>query len=179
MGEGVSQLTVSVARKIDSDVLDEIKKAKLKYNRKSVKLSYDVLADALTKFGEKIDTPRVMFITPDQYADLRKDKNFLALKDIAGKPLMMSGVIGELCGVQLVVTSNPGIIKGNEVTNPIVEAGAIGLLLKRSPQVEKARDIDHKATKVNIDQHYGLYIKNDIKILLLITKKPDITVSEA
>ena len=120
-----------------------------------------------------------MFITPDQYADLRKDKNFLALKDIAGKPLMMSGVIGELCGVQLVVTSNPGIIKGNEVTNPIVEAGAIGLLLKRSPQVEKARDIDHKATKVNIDQHYGLYIKNDTKILLLITKKPDITVSEA
>ena len=179
LGEGVSQLTVSIARKIDSDVLDEIKKAKLKYNRKSIKLSYDVLADALTKFGEKIDNPRVIFITPDQYAELRKDKNFLALKDIAGKPLMMTGVIGELCGVQLVVTSNPALVKANEVTNPIIEAGAIGLLLKRSPQVEKARDIDHKATKVNIDQHYGLYIKNDSKILLLTTKKPEITVSEA
>lgn len=92
---------------------------------------------------------------------------------------MMTGVIGELCGIQLVVTSNPALVKANEVTNPIIEAGAIGLLLKRSPQVEKARDIDHKATKVNIDQHYGLYIKNDSKILLLTTKKPEITVSEA
>lgn len=178
LGEGTAQLAISVARKIDADTLVELKKAKLKYNRKSVELSYEVLADALTKFGEKMDIPRVMFITPDQYAQLRKDKNFLALKDIAGKPLMMSGVIGELCGVQLVVTANPEITTTNEVQNLIVESGAAALLLKRSPQVEKERDIDHKATKVNIDQHYGIYIKDDTKVLLLTTKKPEITASE-
>lgn len=178
LGEGTSQLAVSIARKIDADVLEEIKKAKLKYNRKSEELSYEVLADALTTFGEKIDIPRVMFITPDQYAQLRKDKNFLALKDMAGKPILMSGTVGELCGVQLTVTANPGLVKGAEITNPIVEAGAVALLLKRSPQVEKERDIDHKLTKVNIDQHYGLYIKNDTKILLLTTKKPTIKASE-
>lgn len=178
LGEGTSQLALSIARKIDADTLAELKKAKIKYNRKSVTLSYDVLADALTKFGEKIDAPRVMFITPDQYAELRKDKNFLALKDMAGKPILMSGTIGELCGVQLVVTASPDIVSGESVLNLIVEPGAVALLLKRSPQVEKERDIDHKATKVNIDQHYGLYIKNDSKILILTTKKPTITAAE-
>ena len=44
--------------------------------------------------------------------------------------------------------------------------------------MEKERDIDHKATKVNIDQHYGIYIKDDTKVLLLTTKKPEITASE-
>lgn len=178
LGEGTEQLRIAIARKIDADALVEIKKAKLKYNRKSVELSYDVLADGLTKFGERINTARVMFITPDQYAQLRKDKNFLALKDIAGKPLLMTGVIGELCGVQLVVSANADLVSGETIINPIIEAGAIALLLKRSPLIEKERDIDHKATKVNIDQHYGMYIKDDTKILLLTTKKPEITASE-
>lgn len=178
LGEGTAQLRIAIARKIDADALVEIKKAKLKYNRKSVELSYDVLADGLTKFGERINTARVMFITPDQYAQLRKDKNFLALKDIAGKPLLMTGVIGELCGVQLVVSANADLVSGETIINPIIEAGAIALLLKRSPLIEKERDIDHKATKVNIDQHYGMYIKDDTKILLLTTKKPEITASE-
>lgn len=178
LGEGTAQLGMALARKIDSDALLEIKKAKLKYNRKSVELSYDVVADGLTKFGERINVPRVMFITPDQYAILRKDKNFLALKDLAGKPILMSGVVGELCGVQLVVSANSDLVSGETVLNPIVEAGAIALLLKRSPLIEKDRDIDHKATKVNIDQHYGMYIKDDTKILLLTTKKPEITASE-
>lgn len=179
LGEGTRQLTLSVARKIDSDTLAEIKKSKLKYDRKSEELSYGVLADALVKFGEKIDTPRVVFITPEQYAQLRKDTNFLALKDMAGKPIIMSGTVGELCGVQLVVTADPAIISGSTVENYIVEAGAIALLLKRDAQIEKDRDIDHKSTKVNVDQHYGIYIKDDTKLLKLITKKPAIKASES
>lgn len=178
LGEGTAQLGISLARKIDADTLAEIKKAKLKYNRKSEVLSYDIVADGLTKFGERINVTRVMFITPEQYAALRKDKNFLALKDLAGKPILMSGVVGELCGVQLVVSANSDLVNGETIVNPIVEAGAVALLLKRAPLIEKERDIDHKATKVNVDQHYGMYIKDDTKILLLTTKKPEITASE-
>lgn len=178
LGEGTAQLGISLARKIDADTLAEIKKAKLKYNRKSEVLSYDIVADGLTKFGERISVTRVMFITPEQYAALRKDKNFLALKDLAGKPILMSGVVGELCGVQLVVSANSDLVNGETIVNPIVEAGAVALLLKRAPLIEKERDIDHKATKVNVDQHYGMYIKDDTKILLLTTKKPEITASE-
>ncbi|PID67413.1 MAG: N4-gp56 family major capsid protein [Fusobacteriales bacterium] len=173
LGEGISQLSMAIARKIDADVLTELKKATLKVDKKDAALSYDIVADALTKFGEKINVPRVMFITPEQYAQLRKDEKFLALKDMSGKPILMSGAIGEICGVQLVVTANPEIVKGTIVTNLIVEAGAVALLLKRSPLIEKERDIDHKATKVNIDQHYGLYIKDDTKVMALLTKKPE------
>ncbi len=179
LGEGTSQLALSVARKIDADILTELKKATLKYNRKSEELSYEVVADALTKFGEKIDVPRVMFITPEQYAVLRKDKNFLALKDMAGKPILMSGTIGEMCGVQLVVTANPAIVETATILNLIVEVGAVSVLLKRSPMIEKERDIDHKATKVNIDQHYGVYIKNDTKVMALTTKKSSVKPSES
>lgn len=173
IGQAVKQLTTAIARKIDKDSLAELDKAKLEFDLKTKPLTYDVVADALVKFGEKIDDPKIMFITPEQYRDLRKNPNFLALKDMVGKPIMMSGVVGEICGVQLKVTSNPAIVKGETVLNYIVEPKSLGLLLKRQAEVEKARDIDTKSTKVNADMHYGVYIKDDSKVLKLITKKPE------
>lgn len=171
LGQAVKQLSTSIARKLDADVLTELDKATLKMDVSSKPLSYDVVADALVKFGERVDEARVMFITPEQYAELRKDKNFLALKDMVGKPILMSGIVGEICGVQIRVTANPAIISGQKVNNFIVEAGAVGLLLKRDTLVETDRDIDTKSTKVNTDKHYGVFIKNDSKVLKLITKK--------
>ena len=179
LGQGTKQIATAIARKIDTDVLTKMGEATLKYDMKSKPLSYDILADALVKFGERVDVPRIMFITQEQYAELRKDKNFLALKDMAGKPIMMSGVVGEICGVQLRVTANSGIVSGSQVTNYIVEPKAMGLLLKRDTQVETGRDMDKKATKVNADKHYGVFIKDETKILKLLTKKPTIAASES
>lgn len=44
-------------------------------------------------------------------------------------------------------------------------SGALKIYLKRDLMAESARDIDHKLTKFNADQHYGVAIANDALIV--------------
>ena len=178
LGEATTQLTMSVARKLDADALEMFKGAKLRYSRKSEELSYGVIADAMVTFGEDVDKPRVIWVTPEQYAQLRKDPNFIGLKDLAGEPLIMSGVVGKIMSLQVKVTANKNLEEDGVIKNLILEPEAGKLLLKRDANIETERDIDHKATKANIDQHYGMYVADDTKILVLTTKKPTIKASE-
>lgn len=175
LDEAAQQLALAVARKIDADALAALQGATLSFGKGQTELSYDLLVDALTKFGEEIDEAKVLFVTPDQYAMLRKNSQFLTLKDIAGKPILFSGVVGELAGCQIAVTANPAMVSGTKVTNLIVLEKALRLLKKRDLNLETARDIDVKGTKLAIDQHYGIAIKDDTRVLKLTTLKPTIT----
>jgi len=49
----------------------------------------------------------------------------------------------------------------------IIKPGAFGIELKRSVNVETARDIDYKLDKVNADEHYVAYLKDDTKAIKL------------
>ncbi|CAL7909543.1 N4-gp56 family major capsid protein [Fusobacterium necrophorum] len=173
--EAAEQLAISVARKIDADALTALKGAKLTFGKGATELGYELLCDALTKFGEEIDTEKVLFVTPDQYSMLRKNKDFLSLKDLAGTPILFSGVVGAIAGCQIAVTSNPALANGSKIDNLVVMAGALRLVKKRDAQIETDRDIDHKATKITIDQHYVIAIKDDTKVLKISTLKPTIT----
>lgn len=175
IGETVEQMALSIARKVDADAVTALKGAKLVFGKGATPLGYGLLCDALTKFGEDIDADKVLFVTPDQYAELRKDPQFLTLKDVAGMPILMSGVVGMIAGCQVKVTSNPAIVNGDKIDNLIVLAGALRLLLKRSAKLETARDIDVKGTKFTIDQHFAIGIKDDSKILKISCAKPTIT----
>lgn len=175
IGEATEQLAIAIARKVDADAVEALKKAKLTFGKGTTALSYALLCDALTKLGEEIDQEKVLFVTPDQYSELRKDPQFLSLKDMVGTPILMSGIVGMIAGCQIKVSSNPALIDGTKVHNLIILKGALRLLLKRGANLETARDIDIKATKVNIDQHYAVSIKDDSKILKLSTLKPTIT----
>lgn len=175
IGEATDQLALSIARKVDSDAVEALKKAKLTFGKGATALNHGLLCDALTKFGENIDEEKVLFVTPDQYSELRKDSQFLSLKDMAGIPVLISGVVGMIAGCQVKVTSNPAIVNGSKIDNLIVLKGALRLLLKRNANLETARDIDVKATKFTIDQHYAIGIKDDTKVLKLSTLKPTIT----
>ncbi|MDK4472301.1 N4-gp56 family major capsid protein [Fusobacterium necrophorum] len=174
--EATEQLAIAVARKIDADALTALKGAKLKFGKGATELGYELLCDALTKFEEDIDSPKVLFVTPDQYSMLRKNKDFLGLKDLAGTPILFSGVVGAIAGCQVVVTANKAILDaGTKVDNLVVMPGALRLVKKRDAKIETGRDMDHKATKINIDQHYVIAIKDDTKILKISTLKPTIT----
>lgn len=177
MEEAKEQILMAIARKIDADALVMFKGATLKYNRKSTELSYDVICDALTKFGEKVDVDRVMYVTPEQYAKLRKDPNWIKMADLTGVPVGVSGVVGKMASVFIKVT-NADLDASGAVANVILEGKCGTLALKREANVETARDIDKKATKINADQFYGMGIKDDTKVLVLTTKKSTVTASE-
>ena len=174
IGEATDQLSLSIARKVDADAVEALKKAKLTFGKGATALGYGLLCDALTKFEEEIDSEKVLFVTPDQYAELRKDPQFLTLKDMVGVPILMSGVVGMIAGCQVKVTSNPAIIDNTKVNNLVVLKGALRLLLKRTAKLETARDIDIKASKFTIDQHFAIGIKDDSKVLKISTLKPTI-----
>ncbi|WP_225423431.1 hypothetical protein [Lacticaseibacillus paracasei] len=53
-----------------------------------------------------------------------------------------------------------------------VKAGALGINMKRGVEVETARDIDHKTTKINVDEYYGVWLKDDTKALVVNAPAP-------
>ncbi|MGL5428998.1 MAG: N4-gp56 family major capsid protein, partial [Cetobacterium sp.] len=150
--EAKEQLKMSIALKIDNDCIDELEKiqAPFIYGTGSEVLTTSVVASAKVLFGEKINEEAVLFVNPKQYSELLKDPNFVGLKDLGGKPVLMSGVVGEVYGCQVAVTSKLPISEG-KVSNFIVKAGALGIETKRMPLIETARDIDSKLDKINID----------------------------
>ena len=48
-----------------------------------------------------------------------------------------------------------------------VKPGALRIYMKRGLLPEKGRDMDNKLTKFNADQHYGVAIYDDTKLLMV------------
>lgn len=104
VGEAGSQLTMSIAAKVDNDCYAELLKASLNYEASPVaKIDYDGIVDANAKFGEESDDVlnKILFIHPDQEADLRKDSDFID-RSKSGMDVIMTGTIGMICGCQVV-----------------------------------------------------------------------------
>lgn len=177
IGQGVVQLTKSIASKIDNDCMDSLQGATLKSGDGTQVISYDGVVDAVDLFDEEDQAPKVIFIHPKQVTHLRKDEDF---KDINKYPLgdgvIMTGVIGQIAGCQ-VVPSKKVPKKSNKYICPIVklvtpnpeteeETPALTIFLKRDVIVESDRDIEHKKTLINADEHYVTALTNDSKVVL-------------
>ncbi|MCI1632952.1 MAG: N4-gp56 family major capsid protein [Liquorilactobacillus nagelii] len=167
VGEGTRQLGLSIGSKLDNDILATAKTAPL-----VVQHAIDLdLPDAIS--GQMIDSTSdfntetddtatgVLFLNPKDANALRK----LAASDWTratelGDSILVTGVFGELFGWQIVRTRKLAVGYGIAAL-----PGAMKTYLKRGIQLETARDIDYKLTKVNADEHYGVAIMNDAKIV--------------
>ena len=103
LGQAVSQLTMSIAAKVDNDGYDALTKATLVYDGTSAVIGYNGIVDADAKFDDESDEglAKILFINPKQEATLRKDSDF---KDKNKYPLdvVMNGTIGSIAGCQVV-----------------------------------------------------------------------------
>lgn len=167
MGEATRQLGLSIASKIDNDILAVAQTAPL-----SVTAPIDLdlpdkisaaMIDSTSDFNyEDDDTATgVLFLNPKDANALRKlaAENWTRATDL-GDNILVSGVFGELFGWQIVRSRKLAV--GSAIA---ALAGALQVYLKRGVQVESARDIDNKLTKVNVDEHYVVAISNDAKIV--------------
>ena len=165
VSEANNQLSMSIASKIDADCMDELKKASLKHDVSASKIiSYEGIVDAVDKFDEEDDEPKVIFIHPKQATQLRKDPNFMS-KDKYPLNVVMDGVIGEIAGCQ-VVKSKRVDSTGNKYQCPIVKQGALTIYLKRNAEVESDRDILKKTTVITADEHYTVALSDESKVVL-------------
>ena len=103
MGQAITQLTMSIADKVDNDGYDELCGASLVYNGTAANIGYNGVVDANAVFEDEADDglQKIMFIHPLQEATLRKDANFMS-KDKYPLDVVMNGTIGSIAGAQVV-----------------------------------------------------------------------------
>ncbi|MEY8417051.1 N4-gp56 family major capsid protein [Tissierella praeacuta] len=168
IGEAEKQIEESIGSKVDNDFVEALGKATLVHDAGTTVISYNAIVDAIDKFEEEDDEPKVLFIHPKQKGTLRKDENFIRASEMGDK-IFMTGVIGEVAGCQVVASNKVKEVDG-KYTNFIIKPDALALYLKRDVNIEHDRDILAKTTVISADQHYVTVLENDSKAVKLITK---------
>lgn len=157
VGEAVRQLRMSIANKVDNDVLTELAKATLSYATAAGNtLTAADVVKAKAKFGEKLDEAAVLIVNSTHYTDLILDDKWVPTEK--GVQMIMDGVVGSISGCQVVISD-----KLADTAAYIVKQGALGIELKRDVVVETDRDIIAKLTVITADEHFVAYLKDETK----------------
>lgn len=181
IGETNSQLSKSIAAKIDVDSIAVLKEASLVYDGSASKISYEQIVDAVDLFDEEVNTEKVMFVNPKQVTQLRKDSNFISADKYTGK-VVMTGEIGIIANCRIVPSKKVELdAEGNYYLCPIVklnndeeteeDTAAITIYLKRDTNVEKERESLARKTAISADKHYTVALTDESKVVLAKLKK--------
>ena len=155
MGQIEHQLAVSLASKVDNDVLKAIKDCDTKTHTGA--FGIDFIADALVQFGEDIEETTFVYIHPKHLATLRKSPEYV---HVANGQVIISGQVGTVYGCPIVVSNK---MDANAVY--FIRGGAIGIEVKREVAVETDRDVLKKQTIVSADRHYMAYVRDASKLV--------------
>lgn len=191
VGESESQLAISIANKIDNDVLAVITK---QYNESTAPdgvqliagdgtkaISYAGVVDAEDLFDEEVSSDKVLYVHPKQMTQLRKDADFISADKYDGK-VMTSGEVGKIGTCRVVRSKKVALDStGAYYLNPIVkmnndaeteqDAPAVTIYLKRDTQVERDRHANAGTTDIFTNKHYGVALTNASKVVLAKFKK--------
>lgn len=164
IGEAQRQISLAIANKVDNDALVALQGATQTYATPAGSgLTVAELDNAIQVFGDEELENMILLANPKDAAVLRADaaEQWTRASEL-GDRILSSGVFGEVLGAQ-VARSN----KLAEGEAYLVKSGALGLYMKRDVQVESDRDIVNKTTVITADQHYGVHIKDDSKIVAI------------
>lgn len=158
IGEATKQLGLSIANKIDNDVLEALGTTTLEYTAGTA-WDVDAISGAIDVFGDEDDSPMVLLIHPLDASVLRKGVagDWDRASDL-GDEVLVKGTYGGVLGAQ-VIRSN----KLEQGTAYLVKQGALAIYMKRDVEVEAARDIEKKTTIVTADEHYGAHLYDESK----------------
>ncbi|WP_342489168.1 N4-gp56 family major capsid protein [Cytobacillus sp. FSL W7-1323] len=164
MGEAEKQLLMSIANKVDNDVLEALKTTTLVYES-AQGITIDAVDGAQGIFNDEDAEPMVLIANPKDVAKLRKSaaEDWTRGSEL-GDRILVTGVFGEVLGAQVVRSR-----KVEEGTAYLVKRGALAIYLKRSVDVESDRDILHKTTVITADQHYGAHLFDESKAIKITT----------
>lgn len=170
VGEAQRQLSLSIANKVDNDALTAMQGATQTYATPAGSgLTVAEVDAAQQVFGDEELGDMVLVANPKDAAVLRADAaNQWERASELGDTILRTGTFGSILGAQ-VVRSN----KLAEGEAYLVKRGALGLYMKRGVEVESDRDIVNKTTVITADEHYGVHIKDDTKIVA-ITVTPSV-----
>ena len=153
VGEAKSQIVMSLANKIDNDMLTSLKTATL---TASGAMSVTGILSAKAKFGEKVNQPAVLIVNSNNYVKIATEIVTLENSD----KVLLDGVVGNVAGIQVAISD-----KLTDSEAYIVAVGALGLEYKRGVQVETDRDIIAKVNVITGDVHYATYLRDESKAI--------------
>lgn len=169
--ESAYQLSLSIANKVDNDVLACLQNisSNMTHDASTSIINSNSISDALVKFGEEVAGDKVILISPEQFAQLRKNEDFLKVTDF-GVGMLVTGAVGMIHGCQIIVSDK--IVKTNDgkYNNFIVKPEAVAIYLKRETEIEKDRNISTKTTIITADKHYAVHLAYDSRAIKLISK---------
>lgn len=175
VGETNSQLAKAVAVKVDADVMDALKGAQMTYDGTAEAISYAGIVKAVDLFDEEVQSAKAIFVNPHQLTTLRLDDLFISA-DKYNNEVVLRGEIGMIAGAR-VVPSKRVVLDGDGVYNcPIVkltneaqaedDAAAVTIFMKKDVGLEAARDTLARITVISVDEHYGVAITNQEKVVV-------------
>ncbi len=174
IGEANNQLGLSIASKVDNDVMEELKGAQMTKEFNTA-ISYDNIVDAIDLFNEEENVEKVMFIHPHQVSELRKDENFIS-NDKYNNNVIMRGEIGMIANTRIVPSRKAIDENGEYYLNPIVqlkpesqtgdETAAVTIFMKRNVNVETQRNLVNYTTLIAVDEHYVAALTDESKVVV-------------
>lgn len=179
VGQATYQLSLSMADKIDNDVLVALGTTTL-VATDAKQISYKGIVAAIDKLNEETATEKVLFVAPSQVTVLRQDDSFIA-KDKYGNDVMMNGEIGMIAGCRVVPSRRIDDSKANidnfiVCLTPEVEDGtpalpAVTIYTKAEAMLETERHAKALSTDIVVSSHYAVGLTNESKVVKATFKK--------
>jgi N4-gp56 family major capsid protein len=183
IGQAEKQLAMSIAGKVDQDVLDAVLTSSIVSGDGTAKIGYAGIVDAVGLFDEEEMTDKVLFVAPEQVTALRKDADFISA-DKYNNNVVMTGEIGMVAGAHVVPSKKIKAVEGI-YTCPVIklepasseseytedELPAVTIFLKKDTQTDaewKPRTQTHEITTA---KYYGVALTNESKVVLAKFKK--------
>jgi len=142
LDEAARQIALSIDDKMDAVLLAALaaNSASEQNYTVSVSLTPTDIPLALAKYGEDYDGDKIMYITPDFYAQLIS-QNWIPASEIAAE-VRVRGAVGMAYGCQVVVTNR--LISTGDIY--IMKRNTLAVFLKRGVMIETDRDILNQST---------------------------------
>lgn len=184
IGQAEKQLAMSIAGKVDQDVMDAALSSEIVSGDGSAKISYAGIVDAVGVFDEEEMTDKVLFVAPEQVTTLRKDTDFISA-DKYNNNVVMTGEIGMIAGVHIIPSKKIKVDETGVYSNPLIkleaessetdftedELPAVTIFLKKDTQTDadwKPRTQTHEITAA---KYYGVALTNEAKVVIAKFKK--------
>lgn len=168
INQAIAQLALSIASKVDDDILSILDgigedMTHVSQYTQPTNFFFREIAEALLKFGEDIDGPKVLLCSPEVYGQIRQTDFWIVGTEI-GAQLLIRGAVGMIHGCQVIIS--------NKLSKPerafIVKPEALALFMKRDVLIENQRNIINKSTIMTADKHYVGYLYDESKAIKIL-----------